>query len=386
VRLVVISHKPCWPSAASPTGFASDGGFPLQMGALADLFAETLLCLPCGSPCARAGELPLAGPRLRVQPLPALPPGRLRRRLATPFWLLRALPSLLRAVRRADAVHAPIPGDIGTIGLLLALLFRKPLFVRYCGNWMRPPRTVAERFWRWFMERYAGRRNVMLATGGADGPASRRNPAVGWIFSTSLSEEEMSACGARRRTSRTDAPALITLGRMEEGKGAGTALDAFALFARLRPGASLHMVGDGSALPALRERAERLGVAGRTRFHGRVDHARVLALLRESDLLLHPTASEGFPKAVLEALACGLPVVTTPVSVLPSLLAGGAGRLVDEPTPERLAEAAEACLRDDAVYGAMSARARATAGRYTLERWRDAIGGRLAEAWGRSLR
>ncbi|MGQ0612343.1 MAG: glycosyltransferase family 1 protein [Planctomycetaceae bacterium] len=386
MRLAVISHKPCWPSAASPTGFASDGGFPLQMGALAGLFEETVLSLPCDARSARAGEIPLAGPRLRVHPLPALPQGGLRRRLATPFWLLRALPALAGAVRRADAVHAPVPGDVGTIGLLLAVLFRKPLFVRYCGNWMRPPRTLAERFWRWFMERFAGRRNVMLATGGADAPASRRNPEVGWIFSTSLSEEEMRACSEPRRTDRARAPALIAVGRMEAGKGAGTALDAFALLARRRPAASLDMVGDGSALPALKRRAEQLGVAGRTRFHGRVDHARVLALLRESDLLLHPTASEGFPKAVLEALACGLPVVTTPVSVLPSLLAGGAGRLVDDPTPERLAEAAEACLEDDAVYGEMSARARATAGLYTLERWRDAIGGRLAAAWGRNLR
>ena len=36
---------------------------------------------------------------------------------------------------RADAVHVAIPGDVGTIGLVAALVLRKPMFVRYCGNW-----------------------------------------------------------------------------------------------------------------------------------------------------------------------------------------------------------------------------------------------------------
>src|SRR6185369_1529040 len=136
------------------------------MQALSDLFDETTLVVPCASPLSRVGEISLEGHNLSVAPL-TTPAGRgLARKLGLPFWLLRNTPAILRELMKADAVHAPIPGDVGTIGMILAFILRKPLFVRHCGNWLNPV-TTAEHFWKWFMERFAGGRQVMLATGGA---------------------------------------------------------------------------------------------------------------------------------------------------------------------------------------------------------------------------
>jgi glycosyltransferase involved in cell wall biosynthesis len=109
----------------------------------------------------------------------------------------------------------------------------------------------------------------------------------------------------------------------------------------------------------------------------------VLQLLQQADVFCYPTAaSEGFPKVVLEALACGLPVVTTRVLVLPELLASGCGLLIDEPTPRALADAVAGVAADGDRYRAMSARAVETARRYSLENWRGEIGERLQRAWG----
>jgi glycosyltransferase involved in cell wall biosynthesis len=96
-----------------------------------------------------------------------------------------------------------------------------------------------------------------------------------------------------------------------------------------------------------------------------------------------PTASsEGFPKVVLEALACGLPVVTTRVSALPELIGTGCGVLLDEVTPAAVAEGVRLCLSDGERYRAMSGAAVRTAREYSLERWRDSIGELLRAAWG----
>ena len=382
MRLVVVSHKPCWRSAASPSGYATDGGFPMQMRALSELVDATTVVVPCDDAGARAGEMPLTGNHLTVVPLRP-PAGRgLRRKLLLPLWIVRALPVLARELRRADAVHAPIPGDVGTVGLLLALAMRKPLFVRHCGNWSVRV-TAAERFWGWLLERAAGGRTVVLTTGGAPEPPSSRNPELRWIFSTSVTSAELQRYGTPRTAPHADGPRLVITCRQEEKKGTGVVVRALPLLRERFPGIRLDVVGDGVDLERFRRLAAELGVADRVSFHGRVDHVGVVALLRRADVFCFPTAaSEGFPKVVLEAMACGLPVVTTPVSVLPQLLAGGGGILIQRAAPAEVADAVRTCLATDAAYARLSAAAVATAGSYSLEAWRDTIGGHLSERWG----
>jgi len=381
MNLTVFSYKLCWPSVASPTGYATDGGFPFQMHALSELFDTTTLVLPCSATTTSAGGMSLSGPNLSVKPLTNPSGSGLWRKAALLFWLVRNSPVLVREISRADIVHAPIPGDIGTIGMLLALLWRKPVFVRYCGNWL-VQRTTAEHFWRWFMQRFAGGRNVMLATGGAAESPSAQNPNVHWIFSTSLPEQELKACSRRRDLPASNSARLIIVCRQERGKGIETVIEALPLILQSFPDATLDVVGDGAELSNFKQLAVAHKVGGQVSFHGKVDHARVLQLLQQADLFCYPTASEGFPKAVLEALACGLPVVTTRVSVLPELIDTGSGLLLKEVTPAALAQAVVDCLSDAERYQSMSARALETASQYSLERWRDTIGDFLQAACG----
>jgi glycosyltransferase involved in cell wall biosynthesis len=383
LNLVVISHKPCWPSGASASGFATDGGFPIQMRALSELFDRTVILVPSFPAQDRTGELPLTGRNLVVVAL-SRPPGQgLWRKLLLVFWLFGSGRVLIREVRLADAVHAPIPGDIGTVGIVLALLLRKPLFVRHCGNWFGP-RTVAERFWKWLLERLVNRRQVVFATGGSSNPPSRLNPSIGWIFATTLTEEELRSSYRLRVRLPGDGPRLVIACRQEKDKGTGVLIESLALIRKTFSGATLDVLGDGSALREFRQLAVQLGVDRYVVFHGKVDHAAVLGRLREADLFCYPTmSSDGFPKVVVEALAAGLPVVTTRVSVLPHLIeSAGCGRLLEEVTPATLAEGVRACLSDQQAYRSMSANALEAARAYSLERWKESIGRRLAAAWG----
>src|SRR5882672_1293127 len=227
MRLAIFSHKPCWSSPASPTGFATDGGFPFQVSALSELFDSTVLLVPCLA-ADDSGETPLTGHNLSVKPL-SWPHGHgVWRKLLFPFWILRNLPLVLKHLWKADAIHAPIPGDVGTIGMLGTFLLRKPLFVRHCGNWFQP-RTAAERFWRWSMEGFAGGRNVMLATGGATEPPSRKNAEVRWIFSTSLTQEQLSRYGRPRSAPPAGRARLCLVARQDAAKGAGVVIQALPL-------------------------------------------------------------------------------------------------------------------------------------------------------------
>jgi glycosyltransferase involved in cell wall biosynthesis len=381
-RLAIFSHKQSWEMSSSPSCYATDGGFPFQTRALSELFDETVIVVPCLSPASRSGEIPLIGNNISVVPL-SMPAGSgIKRKISMFFWLVRNLRIVTREVRRADAIHTPIPSDIGTVGMLVAFIMRKPLFVRHCGNW-QVQKTAAERFWKWFMERFAGGRNVMLATGGAVEPPSRRNPAIQWIFSTSLTRQELSECRIRRDCDVTARLRLIISCRQEERKGTDIVIRTLPLLIDEFPGVSLDVVGDGSLMRKLQLLSETLSLSDRVKFHGKVDHHRVLELLQQADLFCYPTtASEGFPKAVLEALACGLPVVTTRVSVLEQLMKNGCGLLIEEAQPKALAEGIRRCLASREQYRAMSERAIETASQYSLESWRDSIADSLVSSWG----
>jgi glycosyltransferase involved in cell wall biosynthesis len=380
VKLTVFSHKICWRSAPSPTGYATDGGFPFQMNAISQIFDRTIIVAPVRRSGGQAASQPLTGHNLTIVPL-SVPAGKgWRRKLAMLPWFVRNAPVLLREILRADAVHAPIPGDIGTFGMLAAFLLRKPLFVRHCGNWLQP-RTSAEHFWRWFMERFAGTRNIMLATGGAKEKPSPANANVDWIFSSSLWRKDLQSCAPRLRSPR-DGVRLAIVCRQEKPKGTGQVIRSLPLILRHFPAAQLDVVGEGRDLEYFKLLAAEMGVADRVTFHGGLPHAGVLEVLSASTLFCYPTAaSEGFPKVVLEALASALPVVTTRVSVLPELLASGCGVLLDRATPEAIARGVCECL-DPARYAVMSRRAVETASQYSLEDWRDRIAERLRGAWG----
>jgi glycosyltransferase involved in cell wall biosynthesis len=166
-------------------------------------------------------------------------------------------------------------------------------------------------------------------------------------------------------------------------KGTGLLIESLPEILKTYPAATLDVIGTGSALCEFKVMADRLRLQDRVKFWGKLEHSELMRVLRHSDLFCYPTrASEGFPKVVLEALACGLPVITTRVSVLPQLMSSGGGIVIDELSPAAVAAAVRSALRDRQTYLAMSEKAAETATRFSLEEWRNEIGGLLRAAWG----
>lgn len=150
-------------------------------------------------------------------------------------------------------------------------------------------------------------------------------------------------------------PAIGYMARLCKEKGIHTLVEAFVLLARRArvPDLRLHAAGvmlasDRPLVEELRARLEREGLAGRARLEPNVTRERKLELLRTIRVLSVPaTYGESFGLYLLEALACGVPVVEPESGAFPELLEATGGGLLCEPDdPRSLADALEELLLD----------------------------------------
>jgi glycosyltransferase involved in cell wall biosynthesis len=168
------------------------------------------------------------------------------------------------------------------------------------------------------------------------------------VIVNGIDAEQVRTIAARDPLSRAglglkpDGLVIGTIARLDPVKRLDALVLALPLLLRRVPEVQLLIVGDGPEREPLRALADRLDVGGSVVFAGAVpDAARVLPLL---DLYVTASRREGLPLAVLEAMACGLPVLATRVvGHVDAVLDGVTGQLVPV---DRLAAAAAGLLRD----------------------------------------
>jgi glycosyltransferase involved in cell wall biosynthesis len=134
---------------------------------------------------------------------------------------------------------------------------------------------------------------------------------------------------------------FVLASRLVEQKGCQESLRAFAEVARGSDDASLDVYGDGPELAELTRLVEAHQLQDRVRFHGYVDSAKLARVLPLHDVFLqHSLHNEGSPVSIVEAMSCGLPVVTTAVGGIPDMVADGStGFLVGERDVPAMAQA-----------------------------------------------
>lgn len=109
-----------------------------------------------------------------------------------------------------------------------------------------------------------------------------------------------------------------TIGRLVPAKGHSVLIDAFARVCQSAPGAELSIYGYGELREQLAAQISRLGLEGRVRLEGRTEDS--AATLQHLDVFVFSSVNEGLPLVILEAMAAGLPIITTDVGGIPEVL------------------------------------------------------------------
>jgi glycosyltransferase involved in cell wall biosynthesis len=157
---------------------------------------------------------------------------------------------------------------------------------------------------------------------------------------------------------------LLFVGRLASVKGVPVLLSALQSLKERHPEMRCTLIGDGPERARLKARAREMGLDGMTEFAGYKSQTEVAEALAQSDLFVLPSFAEGVPVVLMEAMAAGVPVVTTHVAGIPELVRDGVHGILAHPgDPASLAGAIDALLDDPRRAHVMG-----LAGRETVQR------------------
>jgi glycosyltransferase involved in cell wall biosynthesis len=140
---------------------------------------------------------------------------------------------------------------------------------------------------------------------------------------------------------------LACTGRMVAAKGHRILLEAIAALAADEIDLTCTLIGDGPERPSLEALCRRLGIANQVRFLGAMAHQSTLAEVAKADVFVLASFAEGLPVALMEAMALGVPCVSTTIAAIPELIHSGQNGLLVPPANSAALAAALGQLASD---------------------------------------
>lgn len=153
---------------------------------------------------------------------------------------------------------------------------------------------------------------------------------------------------------------IITTGRLTHKNATDDLLRALPLIRKKQPDTTLIVCGVGEQERQLHALTNDLGITDHVRFVGLLPHDKLARLVAQADVFIRPSLSEGFGNSFVEALACGVPIIGTPVGGIPDFLTHDkTGLLCEVRNPQSIARAALRILESPELASRLASDGRA---------------------------
>lgn len=285
----------------------------------------------------------------------------IRKAIGNNIRRVRGLRSILREV--APHLVVSFMDQVNVLTLLASIDLSIPIIV---SERIDPRVAPLRRAWSMLRHlSYRRARAVVVQTESVRGWAARlvapaRVRVIPNAIDSKLAMEPPSSRQAERK--------IVAIGRLTEQKGFDLLLHAFAKVGAAKNRWTLEIIGDGPGREMLGEMARKLAIGQRIRFVGRVSSP--WELLKRASLFVLSSRYEGFPNAVLEAMACGVAVISfdCPSGPREIITHGVNGVLVPAGDVEQFARAMEELMTNDCERRRIAENGRRDVGRFTLDR------------------
>lgn len=349
-----------------------------EMDQWSHLFSELVIAAPLTEAEPPADCAPFAGANVRVvrqRTLGGETVGAKLRQLCALPWICR---DLVKAFRQGDAIHVRCPGNLSLPAIVLAPIFSRRLVAKYAGQWSGyPQEPFTYAFQRWLLRSRWWNGPVTVY-----GHWPHQPHQIVPFFTSVMTGPQVDRARMAARDRRLNSPLrLLYVGRLVATKHVDALLQATASLAAEGVAVATTIVGDGPDRATLMALANSLGIADLVYFTGALAYEAVLDCYERADVLVLVSESEGWPKAVAEAMAFGLLCIGSDHGFVAEMLGDGRGMVVPSRDGEALVAALRRVAANPDAFAEYSIRAAQWAQRFSLEGLRDALAALLRERW-----
>jgi glycosyltransferase involved in cell wall biosynthesis len=290
------------------------------------------------------------------------------------FRLLPYLARLWRTAGRVDLFHVMANSGwswhlFAAPAIWLGWLRRTPVVVNYRGG---EAEVFFRKSFRWVRPSLARVAAVIVPSRFLAEVFRSRGVDVHIV--KNIIDLERFASDARPSHQLHHGPHLLITRNLEPIYDVATALRAFSRILKEFNGAQLTVCGSGPERENLLALAEELEIGNAVTFTGRLDNDRVAGLYQSADVMINPSLADNMPISILEALACGVPVVSTDVGGVPYLVTHNKTALLVPPgNDQAMAEAVLSLLRAPALCDRLARAGQDEIHDYTWPRVREQL-------------
>ncbi len=272
-------------------------------------------------------------------------------------------------MKEADHIHLRCPGNMGLLGAFVQILFpQKKKTAKYAGNWdWNSKQPWSYRLQQRILRNTFLTRNMQVLVYG-DWPDRTKNILP--FFTASYSEKDKIEVV---KPDITQQLRIAFVGTLTGNKSPETALQVTKLLSERRIPVQLSFCGDGVERQRLEMLTNEWHLQDKVTFLGNVSSEMVKEVLQQSHFLVFISRSEGWPKAVAEAMWWGCVPITTAVSCVPQMLGNGERGFLVENNAEQIIKIIEQTIKKPDSFELLSIKGKNWAKAYTLEKFQTEI-------------
>lgn len=375
MRLLIVSHVIHYRWQGRLWAY---GPYTREIELWANIFPEIIIVCPLRNEQAPADCLPFEHTNIHIRPVAQ----RGGSSAAAKLWQIISLPVMVlpiaRAMRAADAIFVRCPGNLGLLGVMLAPLFSRYRVAKYAGQWGGyPGEAVTYRWQRRLLQSRWWNAPVLVY-----GDWPNQPPHIVPFFTSLIDSRLLQRAKAAAAKKKLHQPLrVLFVGRLSRSKNVHVLIHALGDLRKGGVETECKIIGDGPEQTRMRELSAREGLEDCVHFDGALEYEQVMPYYAWADVLVLASETEGWPKAIAEAMTFGVVCVGSNRGFVPQMVTPERGVCIPPGDVRALAEALRAVQSDPQRYRTLSQESAGWAQQFTIEAFQQAIHSLLQDRW-----